>query len=34
MTRDRQYGEANLDQHRFIVIDTGGMTGSDDELDN
>jgi GTP-binding protein len=33
MTRDRQYGKAQVDQQRFIVIDTGGMTGSGDALD-
>ncbi len=33
MTRDRQYGQATLDQLPFIVIDTGGMTASSDELD-
>ncbi|HVY52916.1 MAG TPA: ribosome biogenesis GTPase Der [Gammaproteobacteria bacterium] len=33
MTRDRQYGTANIDDHRFIVIDTGGMTESADKLD-
>lgn len=33
MTRDRQYGQATVDKHRFIVIDTGGMTGSADQLD-
>lgn len=25
-TRDRQYGEVNLDDRRFIIIDTGGIT--------
>ncbi len=29
-TRDRQYGEVNLDERRFIIIDTGGIT---DEVD-
>lgn len=32
MTRDRQYGEAEFDQHRFIVIDTGGLTDDKDDL--
>lgn len=32
MTRDRQYGEANIDGHRFIVIDTGGLTNDKDDL--
>lgn len=30
-TRDRQYGEANIFDRRFIVIDTGGIT---EELDD
>lgn len=33
MTRDRQYGEANYDDHRFILIDTGGITDEDNEID-
>jgi GTP-binding protein len=33
-TRDRQYGEADLDQRRFIVIDTGGIAEKVDELGN
>ena len=33
MTRDRQYGEAHFDDHRFIVIDTGGITNEKDDLD-
>lgn len=33
MTRDRQYGEAKAGHQRFIVIDTGGMTDSADDLD-
>lgn len=32
MTRDRQYGEANLSDRRFIVIDTGGLTDESDDL--
>jgi GTP-binding protein len=32
MTRDRQYGEANIDDHRFILIDTGGLTNEKDDL--
>ncbi|HEY9035021.1 MAG TPA: ribosome biogenesis GTPase Der [Pseudomonadales bacterium] len=30
LTRDRKYGEACFEQHRFMLIDTGGLTG--DEL--
>lgn len=33
MTRDRQYGEANIANHRFIAIDTGGLTHTKDDLD-
>lgn len=33
MTRDRQYGEGDLAGQRFIVIDTGGLTQSKDDLD-
>ena len=33
MTRDRQYGEASIDDHRFIIIDTGGITYEKNELD-
>jgi GTP-binding protein len=32
MTRDRQYGEVNIENHRFIVIDTGGLTNEKDDL--
>jgi GTP-binding protein len=32
MTRDRQYGEAEYDGYRFIVIDTGGLTDDKDDL--
>lgn len=32
MTRDRQYGEASIGNHRFIVIDTGGLTTDKDDL--
>ncbi len=33
MTRDRQYGEANIEEHRFIVVDTGGLTEEKSDLD-
>lgn len=33
MTRDRQYGEAQVDDYHFIVIDTGGITEEKNELD-
>lgn len=32
MTRDRQYGEADFNDRRFIVIDTGGLTDDTDHL--
>lgn len=33
MTRDRQYGEAHIDNRHFIVIDTGGLTEEDNTID-
>ncbi len=34
LTRDRKYGHAQLAEgHSFIVIDTGGLSGEDEELD-
>ncbi len=33
MTRDRQYGEADIADHKFILIDTGGITEEKSELD-
>lgn len=33
LTRDRQYGEGTLDEHQFIVIDTGGITGMEEGID-
>ena len=32
MTRDRQYGESHFGNHRFIVIDTGGLTNEKDDI--
>ena len=31
LTRDRQYGEGEIDEMPFIVIDTGGITGEREE---
>lgn len=31
-TRDRQYGEVDLEHRRFIIIDTGGLTEETDEM--
>ena len=33
VTRDRQYGEAVVGDHSFIVIDTGGLSGKDILID-
>lgn len=33
LTRDRKYGEARQEEHRFIVIDTGGISGEEDGID-
>ncbi len=33
LTRDRQYGEADIADRRFIVIDTGGLTEEKSDLD-
>jgi GTP-binding protein len=33
MTRDRQYGQADYEGHRFIVIDTAGIGDNTGELD-
>ncbi|HEY5603695.1 MAG TPA: ribosome biogenesis GTPase Der, partial [Gammaproteobacteria bacterium] len=34
LTRDRKYGEGNIDNLRFIVIDTGGLTDETSGLDS
>lgn len=31
-TRDRQYGEVNINDRRFIIIDTGGITDDADDV--
>ncbi|PAU80918.1 ribosome biogenesis GTPase Der [Halovibrio salipaludis] len=33
LTRDRQYGEGRHHGHRFIAIDTGGLAGDDEGVD-
>jgi GTPase len=33
LTRDRQYGEASHEDRPFIVIDTGGINGSEEGID-
>ena len=34
LTRDRQYGEGEVEGKSFIVIDTGGITGYEDGIDS
>jgi GTPase len=34
LTRDRKYGEANWLDRRFMVIDTGGITGEEEGIDS
>ncbi|RJG40247.1 ribosome biogenesis GTPase Der [Motilimonas pumila] len=33
LTRDRKYGQANVADHEFIVVDTGGITGDEEGID-
>jgi len=33
LTRDRKYGHGSFDNKNFIVIDTGGLSGESEELD-
>jgi len=33
LTRDRKYGHGSFDGKKFIVIDTGGLSGENEELD-
>ena len=33
LTRDRQYGKAEVEEHPFIVIDTGGIHGDEEGID-
>lgn len=34
LTRDRKYGDGELFDRKFIVIDTGGITGEEEGIDN
>jgi len=34
LTRDRKYGEGTFDERRFMVIDTGGITGEEAGIDS
>jgi GTP-binding protein len=33
LTRDRKYGEGNIEGRRFIVVDTGGISGEEEGID-
>lgn len=33
LTRDRKYGRAELEEHEFIVIDTGGIDGTEEGVE-
>ncbi len=33
LTRDRKYGRAEFEEHEFIVIDTGGIDGTEDGVE-
>jgi GTP-binding protein len=34
LTRDRKYGEAEVDGKRFVVVDTGGISGDEEGIDS
>lgn len=34
LTRDRQYGIVNYDDHTFMIVDTGGIGVEDDDIDD
>lgn len=34
LTRDRKYGEAEYEGRRFIVVDTGGLSGEEEGIDS
>ena len=33
VTRDRQFGTGRLDDRQYVIIDTGGLTSTDDQFD-
>lgn len=33
LTRDRKYGDGKLGEYAYIVVDTGGLSGQDDDID-
>lgn len=34
LTRDRKYGEGEIDGQRYMVVDTGGITGEEEGIDS
>ena len=34
LTRDRKYGEGAIEGRRFIVVDTGGISGEEEGIDS
>jgi len=34
LTRDRKYGEVRHDERRFMIVDTGGISGEEQGIDN
>ena len=34
LTRDRKYGEARIGNRRFVVIDTGGISGDEEGIES
>ena len=34
LTRDRKYGEAKIGERRFMVVDTGGLSGEEEGIDS
>src|SRR5690606_14194553 len=34
LTRDRKYGEGEINGRRFLAIDTGGITGEEEGIDS
>jgi GTP-binding protein len=34
LTRDRKYGEARIGNRRFVVIDTGGISGEEEGIES
>jgi len=34
LTRDRKFGEGEIDEQRYMVVDTGGITGEEEGIDS